>query len=377
MALFDALGRAHTAPPAFDEREHAPRPSVPLPRLCGLRLRGTSKSRQKSAHRFPAAAAGAAIVDFARSGNCSLPALRYHRRAQNPPPRAEPSSNCMRTRQANLRRGWQEFSGWPAGYVSLGSSRVSRFAPEKTAAAVLLHVPGLGRFPRKTAARLAAAKHFVRYLSSTSRSYSNLPRPTATSLRFFFPPPRKQPDSSSRRIGLKWNVFTPQSTACSSEPAKPTQPQLRETCGCFTPTPLLKTQVRHHQGVGLRTHRSDRIFGSSGLLWSSQGRSDLVGWCTGHCLNWTENVVLPPAFRKQVTVEARPLGRASHSRKFRWDRFIGGRPQGLRHGAGSPVADGPVCAMWLADSSARSSENPPWPSTKIFRTMQFGARSGS
>jgi len=86
------------------------------------------------------------------------------------------------------------------GLRKSGIGEVAGFRAEKTAAAVLLHVPGLVD-SAETAARLAAAKHLLdTYLAS--RSYSSLGR-RHNWLRF---PPHQSTNSSGRRFGLIPNV---------------------------------------------------------------------------------------------------------------------------------------------------------------------------
>jgi exopolyphosphatase/pppGpp-phosphohydrolase len=126
-------------------------------RLCGLRLRGTSKSRQKSAHRFlqqqPVPPSWTR-----KEWELLASTVRYHRGAE-PKSASGAFAKLHEDQQANLR-ALAGILRLARGLRKSGIEQGVGFRAEKTAAAVLLHVPGLVD-SAETAARLAAAKHLL------------------------------------------------------------------------------------------------------------------------------------------------------------------------------------------------------------------------
>jgi exopolyphosphatase/pppGpp-phosphohydrolase len=126
-------------------------------RLCGLRLKGTEKPRQKSARRF--LCQQPVPPSWTRKEwELLASTVRYHRGA-------EPATTTGTF--AKLREDQQASVRALAGVLRLarglrksGIEQGVGFRAEKTAAAVLLHVPGLVD-SAETAARLAAAKHLL------------------------------------------------------------------------------------------------------------------------------------------------------------------------------------------------------------------------
>jgi CHAD domain-containing protein len=155
MALFDALGRAHCAP-AFDDANMR-RVLRASARLCGLRLRGTSKSRQKSAHGFlqqqPVPPSWTR-----KEWELLASTVRYHRGAE-PQTASAGFAKLHEDQQTNVR-ALAGILRLARGLRKSGIEQGVGFRAEKTAAAVLLHVPGLVD-SAETAARLAAAKHLL------------------------------------------------------------------------------------------------------------------------------------------------------------------------------------------------------------------------
>ena len=155
MALFDALGRAHCAP-AFDD-ENMRRVLRASALLCGLRLRGTSKSPQKSAQRFlqqqPAPPSWTR-----KEWELVASTVRYHRGTE-PKSASRAFAKLLEDQQANVR-ALAGILRLARGLRKSGIEQGVGFRAEKTAAAVLLHVPGLVD-SAETAARLAAAKHLL------------------------------------------------------------------------------------------------------------------------------------------------------------------------------------------------------------------------
>jgi CHAD domain-containing protein len=159
IALFDALGRAHTAP-AFDDPDMR-RVLRGAARLCGLALKGADKPPQKAARRF---LLGCPVPPSWTQKEWELLAwtVRYHRGAE---PKIE--ANASSSHFARLREEQQSSVRALAGVIRLarglrkcGIEQCNGFRVEKTAAAVLLHVPGLVD-SAENAARLAAAKHLL------------------------------------------------------------------------------------------------------------------------------------------------------------------------------------------------------------------------
>jgi CHAD domain-containing protein len=155
MALFDALGRAHSAP-AFDDVDLR-RVLRAAARLCGLRLKGASKPAQKVARRF--------LLERPMPPSWTRQewellawTVRYHR-GPEPTIKSSAFARLLEEQQTKVRAlaGIIRLS---RGLRKCGIEHCSGFRAEKTAAAVLLHVPGLVD-SADNAARLAAAKHLL------------------------------------------------------------------------------------------------------------------------------------------------------------------------------------------------------------------------
>jgi CHAD domain-containing protein len=154
-ALFDALGRAHCAP-VFDHpnKRRVLRASA---RLCGLRLKDTNQPPQKSARHF--------LLErpvppswTRKEWELLAAAVRYHRGAE-PTTKDGAFAKLHEDQQANVR-ALAGILRLARGLRKSGIEHCGGFRAEKTAAAVLLHVPGLVD-SAETAARLAAAKHLL------------------------------------------------------------------------------------------------------------------------------------------------------------------------------------------------------------------------
>jgi hypothetical protein len=155
MALFDAMARVRCAP-AFDDA-NVRRVLRAAARLCGLRLKGISKTRQKSAQRF--LQQRPVPPSWTRKEWELLAAsVRYHRGAE-PDATSGAFAKLHEDQQANLR-ALAGILRLARGLRKSGIEQTAGFRAEKTAAAVLLHVPGLVD-SAETAARLAAAKHLL------------------------------------------------------------------------------------------------------------------------------------------------------------------------------------------------------------------------
>jgi CHAD domain-containing protein len=155
MALFDALRRAHCAP--IFEHKNMRRVLRASARLSGLRLKGTSKPPQKSGRRF--LSERPAPPSWTRQEwELLTSAVRYHRGAE-PTASSGVFAKLAEEQQANLR-ALAGILRLARGLRKSGIEDGSGFRAEKTAAAVLLHVPGLVDSV-ETAARLAAAKHLL------------------------------------------------------------------------------------------------------------------------------------------------------------------------------------------------------------------------
>lgn len=156
VALFDALGRAHTAP-VFDDADMR-RLLRGAARLCGINLRGTGKPHKKAVRQFLLERPAPPSWTH-REWELLAWTVRYHRGAE---PKTRTDSAFARLhedQQANVRA--------LAGVVRLARGlrkckieRCNGFRVEKTAAAVVLHVPGLVD-SAENAARLASAKHLL------------------------------------------------------------------------------------------------------------------------------------------------------------------------------------------------------------------------
>jgi len=155
IALFDALGRAGTAP-VFEDAEMR-RVLRSAARLCGLNLKGTSKPSQKAVRRF---LLERPVPPSWTRKEWELLAwtVRYHRGAE-PKTANSAFGRLQQNQQTNVRA--------LAGVIRLARGlRKCKIEPcrglrvEKTAAAVLLHVPGLAD-SAENAVLLAAAKHLL------------------------------------------------------------------------------------------------------------------------------------------------------------------------------------------------------------------------
>ena len=154
IALFDALGRAHTAP-AFDSPDLR-RVLRGASRMCGLKLKGTG-SPQKTARRFllsrPAPPSWSA-----EEWESLAWTVRYHRGAE---PEVENSafSRLGEEMQMNVR-ALAGLIRLARGLRKVGIVNSTGFRAEKAAAAVTVHIPDLPD-SAETAAQLAAAKHLL------------------------------------------------------------------------------------------------------------------------------------------------------------------------------------------------------------------------
>jgi len=155
MALFDALGRAHSAP-VFDDADMQ-RVLRGAARLCGLRLKGASKPAQKVARRF---LLERPVPPSWTRKEWELLAwtVRYHR-GPEPTTKSSAFARLHGDQQTNVR-ALAGVIRLARGLRKCGIEHCSGLRVEKTAAAVLLHVPGLVD-SAENAARLAAAKHFL------------------------------------------------------------------------------------------------------------------------------------------------------------------------------------------------------------------------
>jgi CHAD domain-containing protein len=155
IALFDALGRADCAP-VFEDADMR-RVLRSAARLCGLNLKGTHTPPQKAARRF---LLERPVPPSWTRKEWELLAwtVRYHRGAE-PKTSNSKFTRLQQNQQTNVRA--------LAGVLRLARGlRKCKIEPcrglrvEKTAAAVLLHVPGLAD-SAENAALLAAAKHLL------------------------------------------------------------------------------------------------------------------------------------------------------------------------------------------------------------------------
>jgi CHAD domain-containing protein len=155
MALFDALSRAHSAP-VFDDADMR-RVLRGAARLCGLRLKGTNKPAQKAARRF---LLERPIPPSWTRKEWELLAwtVRYHR-GPEPTTKSSAFARLHENEQTNVR-ALAGVIRLARGLRKCGIEHCSGLRVEKTAAAVLLHIPGLVD-SAENAARLAAAKHFL------------------------------------------------------------------------------------------------------------------------------------------------------------------------------------------------------------------------
>jgi len=154
IALFDALGRAHSAP-VFDNADMR-RVLRAAARLCGLRLKGTSKPAQKAARKF---LLERPIPPSWTRQEWQLLAwtVRYHR---GPEPRDTSAFARLHEDEQSSVRALAGVIRLARGLRKCGIEYGNGVRVEKTAAAVLLHIPGLVD-SAENAARLAAAKHLL------------------------------------------------------------------------------------------------------------------------------------------------------------------------------------------------------------------------
>src|SRR6266404_2854588 len=155
VALFDALGRAHSAP-VFDDPDMR-RVLRAAARLCGLSLDGTSKPPQKAARRF---LLERPVPPSWTHKEWELLAwtIRYHRGGE--PKTTNSAFAALHSDQQSNVRALAGVLRLARGLRKSGIEHCGGFRVEKTAAAVLLHVPGLVD-SAENAALLAAAKHLL------------------------------------------------------------------------------------------------------------------------------------------------------------------------------------------------------------------------
>ena len=155
IALFDALGRAHCAP--IFQSANMRRILRASARLCGLRLKSAGKPSQKSARRF--LLERPVPPSWTRKEWELLALALRHARGAEPAINSGAFAKLSEDQQANVR-ALAGVLRLARGLRKSGIEDGSGFRPEKTAAAVLLHVPGLVD-SAENAARLAAAKHLL------------------------------------------------------------------------------------------------------------------------------------------------------------------------------------------------------------------------
>jgi len=155
MALFDALGRAHSAP-AFNDA-NLRRVLRGAARLCGIRVKGSSKPAKKAVRHF--LLKRPAPPSWTRKEWELLGwTVRYYRGLE-PTARSRAFARLGQSQQSNVR-ALAGIVRLARGLRKCGIEYCSGFRAEKSAAAVLLHVPGLVD-SAENAARLAAAKHLL------------------------------------------------------------------------------------------------------------------------------------------------------------------------------------------------------------------------
>jgi CHAD domain-containing protein len=185
IALFDALGRPRSAP-VFDDSDMR-RVLRGAARLCGLTLKDGGKPPQKAARRF---LLGCPVPPSWTQKEWELLAwtVRYHRGAE-PKTKPNPSSSAFARLHEDQQGNVRALAGvirLTRGLRKCGIEQCSGFRVEKTAAAVLLYVPGLVD-SAENAALLAAAKHLLdTYLGkplilkpATPPQLVSLPSPTS------------------------------------------------------------------------------------------------------------------------------------------------------------------------------------------------------
>jgi CHAD domain-containing protein len=182
VALFDGLGRAHTAP-VFDNADLR-RVLRAAARLSGMRVKGSRKPVQKAARHF---LLERPIPPSWTRKEWELLAwtVRYHR---GPEPTG--SSNAFARLHADQQTNVRALAGvirLARGLRKCGTEHCNGLRVEKTAAAVLLYVPGLVD-SAANAARLAAAKHLL----DTYLGKPLIPKPAAAPQIMTFPSPAFQ-----------------------------------------------------------------------------------------------------------------------------------------------------------------------------------------
>lgn len=153
VTLFDALGRAHTAP-VFDDADMR-RVLHGAARLCGISLKG--KPPIKAARRFLLERPAPPSWTH-KEWELLAWTVRYHRGTE--PKTTNSGFAALREDQQANVRALAGIVRLARGLRKCGIERCHGFRVEKTAAAVLLHVPGLVD-SAQNAARLAAAKHLL------------------------------------------------------------------------------------------------------------------------------------------------------------------------------------------------------------------------
>lgn len=159
VALFDALGRAHTAP-IFDDPDMR-RVLRGAARLCGVSLKGTGKSPQKAARQFLLERPAPPSWTH-KQWELLAWTVRYHRGAEpkNEPNKAGSAFARLHQEQQSNVRALAGIIRLARGLRKSGIDQCRGFRVEKTAAAILLHVPGLVD-SAENAAHLAGAKHLL------------------------------------------------------------------------------------------------------------------------------------------------------------------------------------------------------------------------
>jgi len=154
-ALFDALGRAHTAP-VFNEADMR-RVLRGATRLCGISLKGTGKPPKKAARHFLLERPAPPSWTH-KEWELLAWTVRFHRGTE-PKGTSDTFAALRQDQQADVKA--------LAGVIRLARGlrkckieQSSGWRVEKTAAAVLLHVPGLVD-SAENAALLASAKHLL------------------------------------------------------------------------------------------------------------------------------------------------------------------------------------------------------------------------
>lgn len=155
VALFDTLRRAHTAP-AFEDADMR-RVLRAAARLSGLSLKGAAASPQKAAQEF-LLSRPAPPSWTPKQWELLAWSVRYHRGAE-PKLKNNGFSRLREEQQANVR-ALAGVLRLARGLRKCSVQHSAGFRIEKTAAALLLHIPGLAD-SAENAARLAAAKHLL------------------------------------------------------------------------------------------------------------------------------------------------------------------------------------------------------------------------